>query len=78
MCTLPVKNIINRITVTKSKKNLKVSKGYRLKPATHKLIRTIQELMGSNQDEVIGKACRFFYEEITKNINNKRNLKNSN
>ena len=47
------------------KKNLdKISKGYRLKKSTHKLIDKMQEIMQCSQDKVITKACKKLYHEI--------------
>jgi len=51
----------------------KISKGYRLKPSTHNLVFKIQELLGSNQDMVISRACKKYYNELVdkKKYNNK-------
>ena len=46
------------------KKSDKVSKGYRLKPATHKIIYKIQEIICGDQDEAIAKACRMYYRTL--------------
>lgn len=51
------------------KKVKKISKGYRLKPDTHSLIKEIQEILQVDQDAVITKACRMLYKEMKrKNI----------
>ena len=50
---------------TKSKKK---TRGYRLKPETHKLISKIQKILKSDQDEAIAGACNLFYSELIKNI----------
>jgi hypothetical protein len=51
----------------KSVKLQKRTRGYRLKPSTHKLIVKIQKLMQSDQDEAIAGACSMFYTELKKN-----------
>lgn len=52
-------------------KSEKISKGYRLKPSTHKLIDKLQVMLSADQDTVITKACKLLYKELKKNINNK-------
>jgi hypothetical protein len=49
----------------------KVSKGYRLKPSTHKLIDKLQVMLKADQDTVVTKACKMLYRDI-KNKNNIR------
>ena len=44
--------------------NKKVSKGYRLKPETHKMIRTISEHVRGDLDYAINSACRKFLDEL--------------
>jgi hypothetical protein len=46
------------------KKSEKISKGYRLKPSTHKLIYKIQELISGDQEMAVGNACRKYYREL--------------
>jgi hypothetical protein len=46
------------------KKSQKISKGYRLKPATHRIIYRIQEVISGDQDEAIAKACRMYYRSL--------------
>jgi hypothetical protein len=46
------------------KKSIKISKGYRLKPSTHKLIYKIQELISGDQEMAVGNACRKYYREL--------------
>jgi hypothetical protein len=50
------------------KKSVKISKGYRLKPSTHKLIYKIQELISGDQEMAVGNACRKYYRELKKKI----------
>jgi len=49
-----------------NRKAEKISKGYRLKPSTHRLVFKIQAMLGSNQDMVISCACRKYYNELVK------------
>ena len=46
------------------KKVIKISKGYRLKPSTHKVIHKIQELISGDQEMAVGYACRKYYREL--------------
>lgn len=47
------------------KKTTKYSKGYRLKVETHNIIYRLQDVIKADQDEVIGAACKMYYEMIT-------------
>ena len=51
------------------KADLKVSKGYRLKPSTHNLVKKIQIVSNSTQDKVISRALRVYYSELRRNNN---------
>lgn len=44
----------------------KISKGYRLKPETHKLIKGLQEMFDTSADTIIYKACNLYYDQIVK------------
>lgn len=66
MCT----NIEEKMRIIPHNKLNKISKGYRLKISTHRLIDKIQELLQCSQDEVITVACKKYYEEIKTNIGN--------
>jgi hypothetical protein len=46
------------------KKVIKTSKGYRLKPSTHRVIHKIQELISGDQEMAVGNACRKYYREL--------------
>lgn len=50
------------------KKSVKISKGYRLKPSTHKIIYRIQELISGDQEMAVGNACRKYYRELKRKI----------
>jgi hypothetical protein len=52
------------VRINKKIKFEKISKGYRLKASTHKLIDRMQKLMNANQDTIITKACRMLYKEL--------------
>lgn len=45
-------------------KSVKKAKGYRLKPATHKLIDKLQVMLNADQDKVISDACKLLYKEL--------------
>lgn len=49
--------------------NTKISKGYRLKESTHKMIRRIQNELNSTQDKVISSALRVYYSQLKRNNN---------
>lgn len=38
-----------------------VAKGYRLKPATHKLIAKLQKKINGTKDDAISRACKMLY-----------------
>lgn len=40
-----------------------VSKGYRLKPSTHKLIKQVQQTLNFTQEKIIRKAIKLFARE---------------
>jgi len=58
-----------------NKKNT-VSKGYRLKPATHKLIKKVQRLLNTSQDTVISTAVKNLANKFRSN-NKESNLLNN-
>lgn len=49
---------------TYRKKINKISKGYRLKPETHKLVYKIQRSINGDQDEAIMAACMAFFNSL--------------
>lgn len=51
------------------KKNRKISKGYRLRPQTHRLISKVQKLLKGDYDDALWLLCN---EYITKINNYKR------
>lgn len=53
-------------------KSKKISKGYRLRPSTHKLIDKLQIMLNADQDEVITKACKMFFDNLKRE--NKNNI----
>jgi hypothetical protein len=55
-----------KIMLIKKRKAEKVSKGYRLKKTTHKLIDKLQMIMKADQDAVITKACKMLYKQLAK------------
>ena len=73
--TLEFLKFINQAVRMKLKKTKKMTgektnkrtRGYRLKPETHKLIVKIQKMLKSDQDAAIAGACRIFYAELQKN-----------
>lgn len=44
--------------------NQKISKGYRLRPKTHRLIKNIQRLVKGDLDNAISSACRIYLKEL--------------
>jgi hypothetical protein len=48
------------------KKNgiLKISRGYRLKISTHKLIKSLQDITQEDSDTVLKRACMLYYKTI--------------
>jgi len=49
------------------KKITKISKGYRLKPETHRLIHKIQRSINGDQDEAIMAACLAYFSSMENN-----------
>ena len=47
---------------------LKVSKGYRLKPSTHEMIKKIQLRLDSTQDNVISTALKLYNSQLRKQL----------
>lgn len=45
-----------------------VSKGYRLKPSTHRVVKKIQIQLNSTQDKVISSALRLYYSHLKKQL----------
>lgn len=52
---------------TYRKKSNKVSKGYRLKPETHKMVYLIQRSINGDRDEAVTAACRAYFNSIELN-----------
>ncbi len=48
-------------------KNSTVSKGYRLKPSTHNMIKKLQALISGTQDKVIRSAMKLYTAQIKNN-----------
>ncbi len=55
---------------------VKISKGYRLSPETHNMIKQIQNILNVNTDIVLNKVCSKFLSEIQNNTN-KNKLKDN-
>jgi len=63
------------------KKAVKISRGYRLKPSTHKLIKSIEAITDYDTDTIISSSCKLFlktiaYNEKTQIINKSNNNRN--
>lgn len=53
----------------------KNTRGYRLKPETHNMIVKIQNLLGTDQDEVIASACNLLFSRLQQNSTTKQGRK---
>ena len=53
--------------ISVNNKSKKRTRGYRLKPSTHRLILKIQKILKSDQDEAITASCSMFLTELKKN-----------
>lgn len=53
---------------------VKISRGYRLKPRTHKLIKLLKEITQSDSDKVISRSCMLLARELTQKGNNKKSF----
>lgn len=47
-----------------NKNTLKIARGYRLKPSTHKLIKSLQELTNADSDTVLSESCKLYYKKL--------------
>lgn len=47
-----------------NKNTVKIARGYRLKPSTHKLIKSLQELTNSDSDTVLKESCKLYYKKL--------------
>jgi hypothetical protein len=54
------------------KKSLTIPRGYRLKPATHRLIKGVQKELKLSQQEVISSAITYYY-NFVKDSKHQRN-----
>lgn len=50
------------------KKNRKISKGYRLRPQTHRLISKVQKLLKGDYDDVLWLLCNEYIIKTENNI----------
>lgn len=48
------------MNIKNKKQSIKISKGYRLKPSTHRMIKKVQRSFNVTQDKIISMALRFF------------------
>jgi hypothetical protein len=55
------------MTDKKTEKIYKISRGYRLRKETHRLIEQIRSHIGKDQDSAIAAACEMYYNELKKN-----------
>jgi len=49
------------------KKAVKISRGYRLKPSTHKLIKSLEVITDYDTDTIISSSCKLFLKTIPQN-----------
>lgn len=68
---LCLKKLFNRGIM--ESRRAKISKGYRLKPDTHEKINRIKNILNTDSDNAINKACEKLLNEIEKLSNNKIN-----
>ena len=50
----------------KNKKTESITRGYRLKPETHRLIKLVKDSMGINHDKILSDALKSYYLELKK------------
>ncbi|MBL8015962.1 MAG: hypothetical protein JNK43_01730 [Ignavibacteria bacterium] len=50
----------------REKKPHTTAKGYRLRPETHELIRSLQKQTGGSQEKIISEALKQYKEKLTK------------
>ena len=54
---------------------LKISRGYRLKIATHKLIKNLQDITDTDSDTVLNRSCMLYLRTIMQKEENNKNIK---
>ncbi|MEO8514427.1 MAG: hypothetical protein ABI543_12775 [Ignavibacteria bacterium] len=47
-----------------------ISKGYRLKPSTHNMVKKIQNISNSTQDKVVRAAMKLYFIHLKSNFRN--------
>lgn len=60
-----------------SKKNSKISRGYRLKVSTHSMIKNLQQLTKQTSDIVISRSCTLYFVKLLEENKNIINYKKS-
>jgi hypothetical protein len=58
---------MNEIFMISAKKK-KVAKGYRLRPETHKIIERIKNILKTDYDYAINRACYYYCEALANHI----------
>lgn len=49
---------------TMRKVQVKTSRGYRLKPSTHRLIKSLEEITQTDSDKVLEASCTLYYRKL--------------
>jgi hypothetical protein len=49
------------------KKTVKISRGYRLKPSTHKLIKSLESIAALDTDTILSNSCKLFLKTLMQN-----------
>jgi len=57
------------------KKEIRVARGYRLLPKTHKKIMMIQKLLNADSEEAIATVCKFYLKNYKTSLANKTEAK---
>lgn len=58
-------NVVHDQLLKKMRKvQIKTSRGYRLKPSTHRLIKSLEEITQTDSDKVLEASCTLYYRKI--------------
>jgi hypothetical protein len=66
---------VHAVIIIMAKKNSRISRGYRLEPSTHNMIKSLEQITRQDADSVISESCALYYKKL---FEEKENSKNNN
>ena len=58
----------------KKKKNDSITRGYRLRPETHRLIKQVKDYLRTSHDKILSDALKLYYIELKKSQKGNLNI----